>query len=400
MEAGPLSELLAPVSPVEFLEKYWGRSFLHIPSSQGKFSALFSWEDLNIILEHQMLTPPLIMLVKDGKQISPDEYLGSWKGGGDKIPRLRARRIESLMVEGATLIVNFVDEMSPSLRCLAVELERALGAKVNINLYAACGEWKGFRLHWDPQDTMILQVSGKKRWRVYRPTREWPMTADVAPVAEPKDPPIWESVMDEGGLLYLPRGWWHVAYPLDEPCLHLTVTMVSHTGADLLHWLVEQLKMHAAVRANLPRIHTDPEKRQFLEEIRQIIEKAWRFDILDEFLSTAERQVPARPVFRLPQSLASHDEIRIVDESCLRLVTPKSLVVSSRPDGPLEVSCGGNKWHCKTSLLRAIEALDTGRSYRFRDLRALSDEHSNDLKAVLMALAMSGLLATSEGNKL
>ena len=54
-------------------------------------------------------------------------------------------------------------------------------------------------------------------------------------------------------LLYIPRGWWHVATPLDEPTLHLTVGVNNPNGADFLAWYVDRLKTSEDVRRDLPQ---------------------------------------------------------------------------------------------------------------------------------------------------
>src|SRR5258706_849533 len=44
-------------------------------------------------------------------------------------------------------------------------------------------------------------------------------------------------------------GWWHVARPLDEASLHLTLGVTPPKGDQFLKWLVHELKVHEAVRS-------------------------------------------------------------------------------------------------------------------------------------------------------
>ena len=57
-----------------------------------------------------------------------------------------------------------------------------------------------------------------------------------------EDPDIHVLLLEAGDLLYIPRGWWHVAMPLDEPTLHLTVGVNNLTGADFLRWFADRLR--------------------------------------------------------------------------------------------------------------------------------------------------------------
>jgi hypothetical protein len=65
---------------------------------------------------------------------------------------------------------------------------------------------------------------------------------------------LWEGTLEDGDLLYIPRGWWHVALPLAEPTLHLTVGIHNRTGLDLLRWLAERMRASETFRRDLPRM--------------------------------------------------------------------------------------------------------------------------------------------------
>jgi lysine-specific demethylase/histidyl-hydroxylase NO66 len=71
---------------------------------------------------------------------------------------------------------------------------------------------QGFAPHYDDIEAFVLQLEGKKRWRVYKPLKK----QDVLPrfssnnfsQADVKDPVI-DVTLEAGDLLYFPRGWIH-----------------------------------------------------------------------------------------------------------------------------------------------------------------------------------------------
>src|SRR5260370_3413425 len=89
-----LDNILSPMRSEEFLDNYFGKSFLHLPGPKGKFSSLLPWNELNRILEEQRLMPPRLKLFQAGKEIDPDKYLHLSKGPD---PRLKAAEVTNLL---------------------------------------------------------------------------------------------------------------------------------------------------------------------------------------------------------------------------------------------------------------------------------------------------------------
>jgi hypothetical protein len=206
--ASLFDQAIAPMARADFLAYHWNKTFLHLDGPSGRFRELLSWEDLGRILEQTRLEPPRLRLARNGKILDPDLYL---------LPqgkaRLNAGGLEACLRQGATLILDGVDDLVEPVRVLAESFEEVLRARVSVNLYAGWRRDRGFNRHWDDQDTMILQLQGRKQWEVHPPTRLQPLRDKLQPPAEPKGSPIWQGVLAEGGLLYMPRGWWHLAAP-------------------------------------------------------------------------------------------------------------------------------------------------------------------------------------------
>src|SRR5260370_25400476 len=116
----------------------------------------------------------------------------------------------------------------------------------------------------------------------------------------PRATPLWEGMLEDGGMLYIPRGWWHVAVPLDEPTLHLTVGLHRPTGLDFVSWFANRLRSSVDVRDDLPRFGTSDEKEAYVARVRDAWEKSWRPGLLDEYFVEVDTQARSRPHFGLP----------------------------------------------------------------------------------------------------
>lgn len=87
---------------------------------------------------------------------------------------------------------------------------------------------QGFAPHWDDIEAYVLQIEGKKRWRLYAPTAP----NHILPRYSSRDftqgelgQCILDVVLKPGDLLYMPRGTVHQAEALPEShSLHLTLS--------------------------------------------------------------------------------------------------------------------------------------------------------------------------------
>jgi lysine-specific demethylase/histidyl-hydroxylase NO66 len=97
----------------------------------------------------------------------------------------------------------------------------------------------------DDIDAFILQLEGKKHWRVYKPLND----DEVLPLKSSGDldkhvidgiKPCIDAVLEAGDLLYMPRGYIHQGTTLDDAhSLHLTVSCYQqHTWGDLFKILL------------------------------------------------------------------------------------------------------------------------------------------------------------------
>jgi ribosomal protein L16 Arg81 hydroxylase len=216
---------------------------------------------------------------------------------------VNAEGLHRQLARGATLIIDNVEECFEPLRRLIKDMESLFHVRAQANLYAAWRALDGFGLHWDDQDTIIVQVSGQKKWKLYKPTCPRP-SRGVDEVPEPKGPAIWQGTLQEGDLLHVPWGWWHIAQPIGIPTLHLTLTVSTRRGVDFIRWLsMHDPILKACARETVPLFDTEAVQKAWIQEICAAFSQASNSDLIEQYLSACDRQMPARFAMDLPSCI-------------------------------------------------------------------------------------------------
>ena len=396
-----LAKLLEPCLPEEFINSSWGRTYKHVSGRPGKFSHLLPWERLNEILSRHRLDFPRLRLTENGKSLPANAYLRHVTSGRQRIsiPRLMPAELTAQLRRGATLVLDAVDELYAPLEELARELERSLHEHIQINAYAGWRTSRGFDLHWDDHDVFILQVTGRKRWSLYGMTRAYPVMRDIEAARKPSGPPLWEETLEDGDLLYIPRGWWHVAQPLNEPTLHLTVGIHNRTGLDLLRWIAERLRASENFRKDLPRLASAPERAAHMNQLRAELLAELGEDALDRFYEDFDASAQPRPHLSLPWS-AAPEILPPSNDARVRLTAPRRLELDSKArrsgaDGVIEFSAQGKRWRFAAAAEVVLRPLLTGRDYSIEELCEAAKETLDErtVRAFVGELILKGLVA-------
>ena len=107
-------------------------------------------------------------------------------------------------------------------------------------------------------DVFVLQVSGRKHWRIHAPVvtdpldnQNWEKSRDAV-AAQAAGEPVIDCVLEPGDALYLPRGTIHAAEALGETSIHLTVGIHPITRYDLVRQVLDAAQHDDALRTSLP----------------------------------------------------------------------------------------------------------------------------------------------------
>jgi lysine-specific demethylase/histidyl-hydroxylase NO66 len=238
-----------------FAEDHWGRAPLYRQGADvSGFPRLLELGDVDHLITETLLRMPSFRLVKEGSPLDPGSYTQTIRIGSRPVERtIRPDRVLDFFQQGATIVLQALHRQWPPVATFCRDLELDLTHPVQANAYVTPATSQGFAVHHDTHDVFVLQTSGHKRWRVYRPVVDLP--GKEHPWSKSRtDPggPILEAELTPGDCLYLPRGFPHDAVAREEVSIHVTVGIVAMTWVDVWRHVMKSLPEHEPFREALP----------------------------------------------------------------------------------------------------------------------------------------------------
>jgi ribosomal protein L16 Arg81 hydroxylase len=332
-------------------------------------------------------------LVKQAKWLDRESYVKSSLSG--RVQYLMGSAVAKHVSEGATLVVNQVDELFPAIRELADACEEAFDIYAAANLYAAWRRDNGFDVHWDTHDTLIAQITGRKDWKIWAPTRLHPLAGESREVVPPPStPPAWEGTLDDGDTLYMPRGWWHVAYPRDEPSLHITIALTHPTGLDVINWAMERVTDSVDVRNDAPHWKDAEAQATWIRALREACAAALTDDVLERYMASAAERAHPRPIVRLPAATIEPGFSTLEASTPLRLARGRRLSLRRQDNADaVTFDVQGTEWRCHKGLAPALKLLHHTRSHTLSELsRVVETKYHPLLSPFIKTLVMADVI--------
>jgi ribosomal protein L16 Arg81 hydroxylase len=250
-----LALTLDPVDAGDFLAEYWELQPLVVARGESRrFHELLTPTDVEHLLCDTGIRVPAFRLVKEGAQVPLRTYTEDirWRPGSFTGTAVVERAADAF-ARGATIVLQALHLHWPAAALYCRDLEKRLGCPVQANAYHTPASARGFAVHHDTHDVFVLQLAGRKRWRVYEPVLELPLK-DQRWSPELGDPgaPIHDFTLEAGDTLYLPRGWPHEATTSDDESLHLTVGVHPQTRLDALRMALDSCDDDVEFRRSMP----------------------------------------------------------------------------------------------------------------------------------------------------
>ncbi len=382
--------LIAPITHQEFVDTIQGCRFALFKSVPSR-PQLLNWETLEAVLVRVRFPSDRLQLFRNGKPYDRAAYLTDLHHSYGA--RVRTAALVRHLRDGATLILNNAEELFDDVGAIAESLTASFRTPTWANMYLGFGGERGFDLHWDTHDTLITQVIGRKHWAVYQPTESHPIEKSRVGALDAKNAqPVMNGLLQAGDTLYMPRGWWHVATPVNEPSLHFTFGMNHPTGLDLLHRLVDTMAQHEEARRDLPMHATVDEQRSHMKRLADLFERRCTPDAIEAHYRELEQQI-VRPRLNLPTDVMRRSAP--VDSTPLVLAERHHLTLAALDDGNLEFQVNERAWRVPASYRGPLSRLSSTAGITTMELVQMLEPASRmDFRAVLTALVMEGVVVS------
>lgn len=138
-------------------------------------------------------------------------------------------------LDSCSIVNNHADLLSPPLAELSLNLQHSF-PHVYINTYLTPPKAAAVMAHADDRDVLVIQIEGKKHWKVYGSPIPYPYSNEQVgknSLPIPKEileaDPLIDVILHPGDVLYMPRGYVHEAETgTDTPSFHATVAIATH----------------------------------------------------------------------------------------------------------------------------------------------------------------------------
>lgn len=224
---------------------------------------LFSMPMVDELLADNGITYPLFTMARDGARLPARTYTcagrASRRDMTRDLPDLRA--IRDHLAGGATLIVEQLHRNCRPVASFCRRLSYELGRPVMASAFLTPANAQGFGIHYDIEGVFVLQIEGRKTWKVYPPIVPFPVdsqrwTPDALPAEARREleqrGPHASYELSPGDVLWIPRGWLHDVFTTGQASLHLSLGVPGLTKHEMVTQLLDALAQNEEFRRGLP----------------------------------------------------------------------------------------------------------------------------------------------------
>ncbi|XP_063297432.1 ribosomal oxygenase 1 [Pelobates fuscus] len=213
--------LISPIKPADFFRDIWEKKPALIKRHNNSYySGLFSTSEFDRILRDDN--------VQFGVNLDVTSYTDGKRETHNPPGRALPLVVWDYFRNGCSLRLLNPQAFSHTVWNFLSVLQELFGSMVGSNTYLTPAGTQGFAPHYDDIEAFVVQLEGKKHWRVYKPRQKsehLPQLSSVNFSDEHIGDPILETILEAGDLLYFPRGFIHQGDCLpDAHSLHITVS--------------------------------------------------------------------------------------------------------------------------------------------------------------------------------
>uniref|UniRef100_A0A0B7A3G8 Bifunctional lysine-specific demethylase and histidyl-hydroxylase n=1 Tax=Arion vulgaris TaxID=1028688 RepID=A0A0B7A3G8_9EUPU len=428
--------MIHPVKPDRFFSELWEKKPLLVKRHTPDYNrGWFSTSEFDRILRQEN--------IQWGVNLDATSFIGDKRETHNQTGRAHASVVWDMYQAGCSLRLLNPQTYSRNVWKVLSVLQEYFGCCVGANIYLTPPGTQGFAPHYDDIEAFIIQLEGKKHWKLYSPRTEEEVLArfssenlSQADVGEP----ILDTVLEAGDLLYFPRGTIHQGNATDEHSLHITVSCYQlNTWGDLLMKLLPaacQVAMEesSVFREGLPRnylnymgiVHSEknlPERKTFMEKTQSLLStlmkslpidsacdqmgKQLMYDSMPPVLSEAERSCSIHGAGERWDSslsrvvgvseLVPDTTVKLIRRGALRLLTEedKVRIYYNVDNARVYRTIGPNFFEITPEMAPAVEHLINVYP-EYTSIESLPVENVSDQLNLASMLYERGLLITQE----
>ena len=382
------AELIAPVPTGEFFARYFERQHVVFAGQDpSRFGSLLSMDWLDAYADAHRPAYTQVFAIDARRKIASEEFAG-------RDGRIDVARLYQLHAGGSTLVYRDLQEHSLPLARLCRSAEKTYGCPFFVNAYLSPPHAQCFPIHHDCNDVFALQISGAKRWELYQPIVELPLADQGSYESLEPNSTLEQFVLNEGDLLYIPRGFPHLVNSTDLPSLHISLSSYPYTWTDVItRALAELCRRDSTFRASLPRSclrdgFNGDLKTTFAGLAKKFAELA---DGSSAIAQIAEQFVRSRPAILSQQRIQVQVAERVTIDSEIGC-QPDLIYILDERTTELRLLCYDMEIKLPSEAADALKYALSAKRFRIRDLP--SGIAPDDKLVLISTLMKHGLVQT------
>ena len=348
--------LVHPATRAEFLAHFEAKTPFYIQATDpDRARYLLPSRRIDELITSGVMWPDRLRVMRDGRDLPEAFYTIK-----ERMRPVNPVGLGQLMRQGASIVLKQLGTIVSEIGDLEQMLQRELQVDGWTNAYLSYAQGGALNRHYDDHDVLVVQVDGRKRWRLFGQT-------EVTPLRPPADrDPRPDQVVDEhslgpGDVLFVPRGVWHQAELQSAASVHLTIAMRGYTGVRLVETLAAKSEGDELFRRYAPRTGgaeaVDLWEQDLKARLHALIDEL----SLSEALAQWDTAIRPRPVLRLgsPAELAADTILRTASR---RRLDPAAIAAGvGRPlSPPARLALEAIDARAETSFAALVETLAGG----------------------------------------
>ncbi|CAH0477233.1 unnamed protein product [Peronospora belbahrii] len=212
-----------------FESQYFEKKPLHVRKvDKGVLftSDLFSRKKLIKIMEKESRS------MRFGTDLTVCRYIQSKRQdfhGDDSNGHATSRQVANLLDKGYSCQFYQPQRYVDGLYELNAAFEEVFGGLAGASAYLTPANSQALAPHYDDIEAFVLQTQGRKKWKLYHPSVELAGEHSTDLAVDQLGEPWMELTVEEGDLLYFPRGVVHQACTDQEQfSTHVTISVYQH----------------------------------------------------------------------------------------------------------------------------------------------------------------------------